>query len=82
MLVYGELQTFTRILIDNLIYDLGIMAIVYKIWNRVGPPCLELSTVAILLLLVEPLHCNETRCSKKSIQNLINNDLFTLQRNA
>ena len=38
MLVYRELQTFTRILIDNLIYDLGIMAIVYEIWNNVGPP--------------------------------------------
>ena len=38
MLVYGELQTFTRILINNLIYDLVIMAIVYEIWNRVRPP--------------------------------------------
>ena len=38
MLIYGELQTFTRILIDNLIYDLGIMEIVYEIWNHVRPP--------------------------------------------
>ena len=37
MLVYREFQTFTRILIDNLIYDLGIMAIMYEIWNCVGP---------------------------------------------
>ena len=43
MLVYGELKTFTRMLFDNnyLICDLGIMAIVYYIWNRVKPPALS-----------------------------------------
>ena len=30
MLVYGELQKFTRILME-------IVAIVYEVWNRIGP---------------------------------------------